>query len=80
MQARIIVKLIDGSTIFGDWAKDSTKKECEEKIESTILPFFGQMAYMTIPSNGTSHYIPVHAILEFFVEERLAKEADDLLF
>lgn len=69
MQARIVLNLVNQTSICGDW-QPITREECEKEIIEKFLPNFGSIHYYNLTVNGRMRIVSTIAVTDFFVEER----------
>lgn len=69
MQARMVVNLVNQTSICGDWQPIS-RAECEKEIVEKFLPNFSAMSYYNMTVDGKMRIVSAKAVTDFFVEEQ----------
>lgn len=69
MQARMVLNLVNQTSICGDW-QPITRAECEKEITEKFLPNFSAMTYYNMTVDGKMRIVSAKAVTDFFVEER----------
>lgn len=79
MQSRIVFNLVNQSSIFSDWQENIDCIEYEKNI-NTILTDSTITQCIKIPKEGKTRFVFLHAITDFFIEERETPESNNLPF
>jgi hypothetical protein len=69
MQARMVLNLVNQTSVCGDW-QSVTRAEFEKEITEKFLPNFSAMTYYNMTVDGNMRIVSAKAVTDFFVEER----------
>lgn len=69
MQTRVIINLVNGNTLRGDWTS-LNREELNKILEEEIIPNMPANIYFSILIKGIRRIVHPNAVSDLYIEER----------